>query len=56
MYRREGEELQGTVIFQLYENLHAVGEEIRVEVLAALQLERLFDAIAEAFGEPVDPS
>lgn len=56
MYRREGEELEGTVIFQLYKNLHAVGEEIRIEVLAAVQLERLFEAIAEAFGEQVDPS
>ena len=56
MYRRAGEELDGTVIFQLYQNLDGVGEEIRIEVLAAVQLERLFDAIAEAFGEQVDPS
>jgi hypothetical protein len=56
IYRREGEELEGTVIFQLYENLHAAGEEIRVEVLAALQLERMFEAIAEAFGERAHPS
>ncbi|MFN2441679.1 MAG: hypothetical protein ABR517_03240 [Thermoanaerobaculia bacterium] len=56
MYRREGEALDGTVIFELYDNLRAVGDEIRVEVLAAIQLERLFEVIAEVFGAQADPS
>lgn len=50
LFRKEDEALEGTAILQLYDNLAPLGDEIRIEAMAGLEVEALYDAIASAFS------